>query len=274
MANVMRKTGLILILYFTNPISAVEPSMMPEGLENIYLEMPLTEFLRARKELKSGYSLKDCLNDGFMGTYACGNANNPKRIEFSATTNHRFREKYDFLLWNTIYYDSFVSSEKTKVLDRIEILGGGISLCDVKDYPQKRDKSISYLLQKWGKPDRIMVDNKGGYYYSVMLLWMTTDVFRYAEIPIDPSAYIKTFSTLDRLWRYVFPSERERPLVKMVLTHRRNPILPKHVPGKAMTGIEDDLPAMPPDCRGEQIVRKKVAVEILKRAGLYERLID
>jgi len=178
---------------------------MPEGLENVHLGMPIKELIATRKNIKSGTTFNYCFNFGrlpFCKWYK--DPNDPKRLditlhEFPGFNSHLFKENYDFLFFDTVWFSC--SSRDFDVL----IIDGGINTRKKRrEYPKKRDEFILYAIKKWGRPDQLLVGDEkfsgtGRHdYYSITMNWRKGGTIIHAEFPLAVEEYFKSLSMTEK----------------------------------------------------------------------------
>lgn len=123
--------------------------IMPKGHEDIYIGMPLKDFLQTKRDIKSGTEYMDWIDDGDSPWFK--DPNNPRKVDWSRD-NHKFVESSKDPIFNRGVTYLFGMHE----LDSVD-LEGAIS----SRYPEKIKKVGAELIErafsKWGTPDDILV---------------------------------------------------------------------------------------------------------------------
>ena len=176
---------LMLLVLQTQSLFAVEnvkpPVVMPDGYENIYIGMPLIDFIKVRKNIKSGTNwFIETMDNG--GLPWINDPNNPRKIDWNRDM-HRFVENSSSQIFNlNTTYDFFQDK-----LDDISWTGVISSM-----FPGKIKKTsaevMSYAFAKWGIPDDVLVLESKGYKeeknYRLIMLYVKDGVRVYVGIPV------------------------------------------------------------------------------------------
>ena len=187
--------------------------IMPRGMENVYPGMPMTELLKARPRLESGTDWLQVVDkQGIISTWL-NDPNDPRKIDINAIKNieatwpafsykwpnygHHFKEKAEIpLLEITDYF----FSEQPRLLF-LEIKGFTGTRKEIKEFSRNRDKLIEQLIQKWGKPKKVLIGEYrlSGAYYAIGLEWEKGDVFMEMQCPLVVEEYVKSISLFQKL---------------------------------------------------------------------------
>ncbi|OGR50678.1 MAG: hypothetical protein A2049_10695 [Elusimicrobia bacterium GWA2_62_23] len=276
--------ALLIVLILANKCLAANKEhndklFIPKGPENVYLGMPMSELLEVRHRLESGTDLLRPPDDQGMIGALLNDPNDPQKIDIVAVkaieanwpdSSHKwpvygysFKEKTGIPLLETIYYHF-----PDQLLNSIW-LGGYINTRkEIKKYPQNRDKLLVYLMQRWGKPDKVLVGEEVNYEtgahecYAIELKWDKRDVSIYTKFPVDAGACVKDLPLVRRLfWRILANIQ-----VGLLIKQKEKPIL-----GVILANPKQKV-AHSPFYKGYKPVRPEETERLLKSIKYYEIL--
>jgi len=243
-----------------SPVLSATSSIMPEGLENVYLNMPIKELIAIRKNIKSDTTVDYCFEYGHMFCKWYKDPNNPKHLQ--NINVHLFKENYSFLFFDTVRFNCTSNN-----LSRVVVDGGINTRKKRREYPKKRDEFILYALKKWGRPDQLLVGDEkfsgtGRHdYYSITMNWLKGGTIIHAEFPLGVEEYFKSLSMIEKSLNALHNIADNYPRVQLNIGFRWF----REHRGFGAEPFGDDY-------KPRQIVNREEADKLLKSIGFDELL--
>jgi len=271
---------IFLLLLSINTVLAAPPSIMPEGLENVYMDMPIKELLATRTNIKSGTTYDYCFSHGSLFCKWYKDPNNPNKLDQSFNT-HLFKENFAFLFFDAVWFSC--GSDK---LYALTVDGAITTRKKREEFSKKRDEFVLYAVKKWGKPEQLLVGDEkftraGRHdYYSITMNWLKGGTIIHAEFPLAIEEYFKSLSVSEKLGNKLSNIMVPYPQVKIMIIPI--PFAGSTVPiymassGQLMTRREANLLSIPINFKPRQIVNREEAEKLLKLInfdGLIERAL-
>lgn len=259
------------LLFLITTAFAVPPSIMPDGMENIHLGMPITELIAIRKNIKSGTTFDSCTSEGPIYCKWYRDPNDPKHLT-PYRSRYQLKENYDYLFFDTAGF-----SFSTQNLIYVAV-GGGINTKEKrKGYAKNRDEFILYAVRKWGNPDLISIsdDNftmKGKHDYYVITMYWTRGVHIIrARFPLAVEEYFNSLTLSERFLNTLgeIIGINNYPSVRVDITWNTAFDTSRFIhAGQILT--EKEAERMPQSYMPLGVINKKEAEKLLKSIGFEE----
>jgi len=160
--------------------------VMPEGFADVYIGMPLADFLSTRKGVQSGTGVGDMIGEGVSTWF--NDPNNPKMVDWGRGY-HKFKEKSKHQIFNGLTVYSFSNRELSSIS-----WGGMLAGGDKKQIAA----IFGYAVNKWGVPDDIAITediwSDGTHKYVLRVVFWRKETRINLDIPLrkDGDCYCRT----------------------------------------------------------------------------------